>query len=107
MQVQKATPEKLGLPGELVTKISKLGQNIISQGQDFGIAKLHLARTSTTYYEDLWKLDVLDQEDNKDEFKELVYDRFEEQGKRREEHLKTNILNYKSRLKKVLQKFPL
>ena len=44
---------------------------------------------------------MLDQEDNKDEFKELVYDRFKEQEKRREEHLKTNILIWQAALGKI------
>lgn len=62
-----------------VAEKSKFGWTIISFGQDVDISNLCLARSSTTDYHNLCKLDVFGLEDDNDEITETVSNRFKEQ----------------------------
>ena len=58
-KIKAKTRPKMGKPGKPVAEKSKFGWTIISSGKDVGISNLCLAQSSTTYYHNLCKLDVL------------------------------------------------
>ena len=73
------TPPKMRRPGKPVAEKSKFGWTIISFGQDVDIFNLCLARSSTTDYHNLCKLDVFGLEDDNDKITEPASNRFKEQ----------------------------
>ena len=91
-RIKTCTSPKIGNPGEPVAEFTRFGWTIISPGQEMGLNKLYLARSSTQDYEDLCKLDVLGLEE-REYSEDSVYDRFKKQLTRSPEGwYETNLL---------------
>lgn len=96
-KIKTKAPPNVGQTGEPVDVKSKYGWILISSGQDVGISTLCLAQSSTTYYHNLYNLDLLGPENENDEIAEPVYNRFKEQLNRSSEGWCEMDLLWKSR----------
>ena len=75
------TPERarIGLPGEPIAELTKLGWYIISPGKENDIANILFSQTSIHDYEKLCSLDCLGVSEKQDKPDGYVYDKFREQ----------------------------
>ena len=75
------TPERarIGLPGEPIAELTKLGWYIISPGKENDIANILFSQTSIHDYEKLCSLDCLGVSEKQDKPDDYVYEKFREQ----------------------------
>ena len=75
------TPERarIGLPGEPIAELTKLGWYIISPGKENDIANILFSQTSIHDYDKLCSLDCLGVSEKQDKPDDYVYEKFREQ----------------------------
>ena len=71
-RIKTKSEQKVGLPGEPVTEKTAFGWTIMSPGKETDSSKMLLTQTSTVDYEELCRLDALDQNTMYAEFKEQL-----------------------------------
>ena len=69
---------RIGNPGEPVAELTRFGWMMMSPGKEVDLTNMFLTQTSSCYYENLCKLDVLGLEDSKVGDQDIVYQEFKE-----------------------------